>query len=79
MKQKSADELISIKGHFFDFIVFLTIPVGKSDSAVINGDDPIVRYGNPVSVAAQILKYLLGTCKRALCIGNPSFFWSVNS
>ena len=43
MKQKSADELISIKGHFFDFIVFLTIPVGKSDAAVINGDDPIVR------------------------------------
>ena len=74
MKQKSAYELIRIKGHFFDFIVFFPILVGKSNPAVINGDDPIVRYGNPVSVAAKILKYLLGTCKRALCIGDPSFF-----
>ena len=74
MKQKSANKLIGIKGHFFDFIVFFPIPVGKSNSAVINGDDPIVRYGNPVSVAAKILKYLLRTCKRALCIGDPSFF-----
>ena len=56
MKQKSANKLIGIKGHFFDFIIFLTIPVGKSNPAVINGDDPIVRYGNPVSVAAKILK-----------------------
>jgi hypothetical protein len=30
------------KGHFFDFIVFLPIPVGKSNPAVINGDDPVV-------------------------------------
>ena len=74
MKQKSANKLIGSKGHFSNFIVFLTIPVGKSDPAVINGDDPIVGYGNPVSVAAKILKYLLGTCKRALCIGDPSFF-----
>ena len=42
MKQKSADELISIKGHFFDFIVSLPIPVGKSNPAVINGDDAVV-------------------------------------
>ena len=74
MKQKSANELIGIKGHLFDFIVFLPIPVGKSNLAVINGDDPIVRYGNPVSVAAKIVKNLLGTCKRTLCIGDPSFF-----
>ena len=74
MKQKSAYELIRIKDHSFDFIVFLPVAVGKSDPAVINGDDAIVRYGNPVSVAAKILKYLLGTCKRALCIGDPSFF-----
>jgi len=74
MKQKSADELISIKGYFLDFIVFLPILAGKSNPAVINGDDPVVRYGNTVSVAAKILKYLLGTCKRALCIGDPSFF-----
>jgi hypothetical protein len=63
MKQKSANELLGIKGHFSDFIVFLPIAVGKSDPAVINGDNPIVRYGNPVSVASKILKYLLGTCK----------------
>ena len=74
MKQKSANELIGIKGHFSDFIVFLPIPVGKSDLAVINGDYKIVRYGNPVSVAAKILKHLLRACKRTLCIGDPSFF-----
>jgi hypothetical protein len=42
MKQKSTNELTGIKGHFFDFIVIFPIPVGKSDAAVINGDDPIV-------------------------------------
>ncbi len=71
MKQESTDELIGIKGHFFDFIVFFPIQVGKSNPAVINGDDPIVRYGNPVSVAAKILKHLFGAGKRTLCIGDP--------
>jgi hypothetical protein len=42
MQQKSADELIRIEGDFFDLIVILPIPVGKSNPAVINGDDPIV-------------------------------------
>ena len=68
MKQKSANELIGIKGHFFDFIVFLPVLVGKSNPAVINRDDAIVWYGNPMCIAAQILKYLLGTCERTLCI-----------
>jgi len=31
-----------------------------------------------VSVAAQILKCLLGVGKRTLCIGNPYFFNTVN-
>ena len=42
MKQKSANKLIGIKGHFFDFIVILPIFVGKSNPAVINGDDAVV-------------------------------------
>jgi hypothetical protein len=42
MKQNSAHELIRIKGHFFNFIVFLPIAIGKSNSAVINGDDAVV-------------------------------------
>lgn len=54
MKQKSANKLIGIKGHFFDFIIFFPIFVGKSNPAVINGDDPVVWYGNPVSVAASV-------------------------
>ena len=68
MKQKTANELIGSKGHFFDFIVFLPIPVGKSNPSIINGDDAIIWYGNPVSVTAKIFKDLLGTCKRTLCI-----------
>ena len=76
MKQKSTNELIGHKGHFFDFIVFLPIPVGKSNPAVINGDDPVVWYSNTVSVTAKILKHLLGACKGAFCIGDPTWFWN---
>ena len=42
LKQEASDELIGIKGHFFDFIVSFPIPVGKGDATVIDCDDPIV-------------------------------------
>ena len=75
MKQKSANELIGIQGDFFDFIVSLPVPVSESNLTVINADDPVIWYGNPVSVTAKILQYLLGACKRALYIGDPFGFW----
>jgi len=43
MKQKSAYELIRIKGHFFDFIVFFPILVGKS---------------NPVPLSMEMIRLL---------------------
>jgi hypothetical protein len=42
MKQESANELIGIQGHFFNFIVLLPVPVGKSNPTVINADNPVV-------------------------------------
>jgi hypothetical protein len=42
MKQKAANKLIGIQGHYFDLIVSLSIPVGKSNPAVINADDAVV-------------------------------------
>jgi hypothetical protein len=42
VKQKPTNELIGIKGHFFDFIVILPVLVGKSNHAIINGDDAVV-------------------------------------
>ncbi len=42
MKQEASDELIGIKGHFFDFIVSLPVSVGKSDATVIDCYDAVV-------------------------------------
>jgi hypothetical protein len=42
VKQKPANEFIGIKGHFFNFIFILPIFVGKSNPAIINGDDAVV-------------------------------------
>ena len=42
MEQEASDELMGIKGHFFDFIVSLSIAVGKRDATVIDCDDTIV-------------------------------------
>ena len=70
MKQKPANELIGIKGHFFYFIVFFSVLVGKSYLAVVNADDAVVGYSNPVSVTTKILKHLIRTGKRTFCVGN---------
>jgi len=42
MEQEASDELMGIKGHFFDFIVSLPVAVGKSNAGVIDCDDAVV-------------------------------------
>ena len=71
MEKEVSYELIGSKGHCFDFIIILPVPVGKGDVTVINGEDVVVCYGHPVSIAARMLKSLLRTSKRTFCIGNP--------
>ena len=42
MKQEASDELMGIKGHFFDFVVPFPVPVGEGDIAVFDCNDTVV-------------------------------------
>lgn len=71
MEEEASDELMGVEGHFSGFIVFFPIAVCKGDFAVIDGEDPIVGYGDPVGVATEIFKYLFRAGNGAFCIDNP--------
>jgi len=42
MEKESSYELMGSKGHCFDFIIILPVPVSKSDLTVINGEDAVI-------------------------------------
>ena len=42
MQQKAPDELMGVEGDGVKVVVCLPVPVGKCDTAVIDGNDPVV-------------------------------------
>ena len=41
MQQETADEFMGFNGHFSGFILF-SVPVGKDNSSIVNGNDAVV-------------------------------------
>ncbi len=62
------------EAHFSDFVVSRSIPVFKSNGAVINGFDSIVGYGDPMRISAKIFKYLFRSGKGTFGICYPFCF-----
>ncbi len=75
MKKKTTDKFHCWKGHFFEFIVMLTISIGEGNFAVIYGLDSMVWYGYTMRTAAEIFENLLEPCEGFLGINDSGLFF----
>jgi hypothetical protein len=71
VQQKPADELAGRQCHRLGLALMTVILPGKSDLAVVQPGQPAVGDGNPMSIAAEIGKHLLGTGERTLGKDHP--------
>ena len=66
MQQKAAKEFVDRQSHESLLVAVRRIAPAESDSASVEGDQPMVGDGHPVRVAAEIVQGMLGTAKGAL-------------
>ena len=59
VEQKSLDGLVRREGHGFLLIVVAVVSPFKLYLATFDVDDPMIRNGHPVGVAADIVHHLL--------------------
>jgi len=71
VEQKSPDELVRREGHGFLLIVVAVVSPFKFYLAIFDVDDPMVRNGHPVGVAADIVHHLLRPGERWLGVDDP--------
>ena len=71
MEQKSPDELVRREGHGFLLIVVTVVSPFKFYLAIFDVDDPMVRNGHAVGVAADIVHHLLRPGERWLGVDDP--------
>jgi hypothetical protein len=71
VQKKAADELVGIEGQVLcDAAVFVVLP-GEGDSVVVHTDKTVVRDGNAVCIASEVVEDLLGSGEGRLGIDDP--------
>jgi hypothetical protein len=74
VEEKAADKLLGVKGHRLFLITIFAVPVAKSDLAVFDGEDAVIRQSDSVGVAAEIIKDRLWGAERFFGINHPVLF-----
>lgn len=73
MKKEPADELIGIYRQLLALVVISTISIQEGEQAIFDFHYSMVGDGYTMSVAAKIIKHLLGTVERRFGVNNPVF------
>jgi hypothetical protein len=71
VKQKPPNELIGGQGHHLLLAVMAIVLVTELHLTVFNVEEAIIGYGDTMSVASDIVEYLLGPGKGWLGVDNP--------
>lgn len=70
MEQKPSDKLHRLDSALLDLFGF-PILVGKGNLPIFKGDQPMIGYGDPMGVAAEIFKHVFGTFNGLLNVNDP--------
>ena len=73
VEKEAPDELSSLESHGAASDVVPRVAPAKAHLAVVDAYQPAVRDGNPVRVACQILRHMLGSAERRLGVDHPLF------
>ena len=68
MQQEAADKFVGVERQGLDTIALTTVAVGEADAAVTHVEESVVRDGNPMRIAADIVQDLRRAGKRRPCI-----------
>ena len=71
MQQEASDTVVSGKRHGLGTIVLTTVAVGKTDPSVMHVEDPVVRDGDAMCIAADRVSDLLRACTGWLGVDHP--------
>ena len=70
MEQKPPDKRNRLHSGLLDLFGF-TILVCKGDLPILEGEQTMIGYGHPMSVAAEIFKHVFGTFNWLLKVNDP--------
>ena len=73
MQQEASDTCVGVERHGLDTIALTTVAVGKADPPVPHIEDPVVRDGDAMRRAADIVQDVLRAGKGRLGVDDPLF------
>ena len=71
VQQEAAQELLHRQGHATFFVLMCGVSPTKRDLAIGKGDQPVVGYGDPVCIAAQVAKRVFRAAERTFRVDYP--------
>lgn len=71
VEQEATDELVSVECHHLGLVVGAIILPAEADATILAGKEPTVGDRHAMSVAPQILEYLLRPCEGPLGVHDP--------
>src|SRR5919199_1180579 len=71
MQQEAADQCVGAQRHGLDTIALTPVAVGKADAAVTYVEEPVVRDGDAMRIAADIVQDLRWAGKGRLGVDDP--------
>ena len=74
VKQEAADEFVGIESHYFFSIPVSSIPVVKTDLAVLDVENAVVGERDAVGVAAEVIEHGLWRTERLFGVNHPVLF-----
>src|SRR5713226_6775251 len=78
MQQEAPDELVGIKGHYALARVVAIVLPAKPDLAMVDAEQAVVGNRDAMSVAAEIVEYLLRATKWRLRVDHPFILLSAS-
>jgi hypothetical protein len=73
MQEEAADKFVGVERHGLDTMALTTMTVGEADPPVTHVEDPVVRDGDAMCRAADIVQDVCRICKGCLGVDHPLF------
>jgi hypothetical protein len=71
MQQEAADKFVGVARHGLDTIALTPVAGGKADAAVTHVEEPVVRAGDAMRIAADLVQDLRRAGKGRLGVDDP--------
>ena len=71
MKKEPADKLVGLESHRLLTVMVGIIAPEEGNLAVLEGEDAVIRDGDPMGISAEVLQDPVGAVERRFAIDDP--------